>query len=158
MDHAHCGVASALGCRLVWVRLTSLNAFASVLLHWLADNILLCDHLGIGWLLVEWLHGLLMPVLSALKLTALVRHGVWGTHVDGCSRLVVVAGVHCSTQALVDGMLLAAALQTITQQVGIVLMRLVGQTGHLTLVADVGLARLLGAVNVLLVLHVFEAD
>lgn len=66
-----------------------------------------------------------MPILAALKLATLMSHRVWGAKVHRHRRLVVIARMHYPTEALVDRMLLAATLKTVTKKVGVFLMRLI---------------------------------
>ncbi len=59
-----------------------------------------------------------------------------------------------AAESLVDGVLLAVALQAVSEKVGVLLVSLVGNTLHLALVR-VRLV-LLSGIDVLLVLHVFK--
>lgn len=102
--NSHCGVASALG-SVVWIAFSAVYLRVVVLLHIVLYHELLAllhDHLLIRVLSILVLHSLLMPVLTALEFASLVSYAVWSAHVHWRVWLLMVAGVHCSTQPSVD--------------------------------------------------------
>jgi len=68
----------------------------------------------------------------------------------------VITGVHHTSQSLIDVLLFIVAFKAITEEMRVFLVGLVGKPSHLVLLS-VWLTRL-SCINVLLILHVFEAN
>ena len=58
-------------------------------------------------------------------------HGIGCAEVNGGSGLLMVGRMHSATHSLVDGVLLAVALQAVSQHMRVFLVGLVGQACHL---------------------------
>ena len=160
--HTHGSITGTLRGTLVVLvsTLSSLYWFITILLHSILNNVLLAlfiHDFTIGSLSVIGFHSLLMPVLTTLKLVWLMRYWIWSAQVHWSGWLMMIARVHDSSKPLVDRLLLAVAFKAVSEKMGVLLVGLISKSSHLALMC-IWLVWLLGAINILLILHIFKRN